>query len=146
MNRNLLSALASGLLFGLGLALSGMTRPEKVVGFLDVTGAWDTSLAFVMGGAVLVYATVRRFALGRGAPVFAPSFGEPSRRDIDPRLVGGAALFGAGWGLAGYCPGPAIVSAVPAGGSATTFLVAMLAGMLLHHVSERVRTVAAARA
>jgi len=109
--KRILVALSAGLLSGAGLVLSGMTRPEKVTGFLDVTGgAWDPSLAFVMGGAIPVYALA--VALGRRlrAPLVQGTFREPARRAIDLRLVGGAALFGAGWGLAGICPGPGIVS------------------------------------
>ncbi len=102
------AALVAGLLFGLGLAVSQMVNPHKVLAFLDVFGHWDPSLAFVMGGAILV--TLPGFALLRrlDQPVFAPRFQWPTRRDIDRRLVVGAALFGVGWGLAGYCPGPAI--------------------------------------
>jgi len=105
-----IASLICGVLFGLGLAISGMINPAKVIGFLDITGAWDPSLAFVMGGAVLVTATAFRFILKRPNPVLADTFQLPTRRDFDKHLIAGAAIFGAGWGLAGLCPGPAIAS------------------------------------
>jgi uncharacterized membrane protein YedE/YeeE len=105
-----LAALAAGLLFALGLGLAGMTKPSKVIGFLDVTGEWDPSLMLVMVGAIGVYASAVALAKRRSAPTFAPSFAWPTRSDMDARLFGGAALFGVGWGLSGFCPGPAIVS------------------------------------
>lgn len=121
--------LLAGLLFGAGLALGGMTQPGKVVGFLDLAGSWDPSLAFVMGGALLV--TVPMFALARRRtqPLFDNRFHLPTRKDIDTRLVTGAALFGIGWGLAGYCPGPALASLSAAQMPAAMFCVAMIAGM-----------------
>ena len=106
----LLSAFASGLLFGLGLIVSRMVDPAKVLGFLDIVGNWDPSLAFVMGGAVAVSALGYRLAKRRGRPVLAPRLEIPTRRDLDPRLIGGAALFGIGWGLVGLCPGPALTA------------------------------------
>ncbi len=102
-----LVGLVSGLLFGAGLVLSGMTRPDKVIGFLDLTGDWDPSLAFVMVGAIGVFAFAAWAARRQTRPVWAPSFQWPTRKDIDARLLLGSALFGLGWGLAGYCPGPA---------------------------------------
>src|SRR5512145_2928214 len=104
----ILSAFASGLLFGLGLIVSQMVNPAKVVGFLDVFGTWDPSLALVMGGAVAVSALGTVLARRRGVPVLASRQEIPTRRDLDPRLIGGAALFGIGWGLIGLCPGPAL--------------------------------------
>src|SRR5215204_2606054 len=101
----IVSAFVSGLLFGLGLIVSQMVNPAKVLGFLDIFGNWDPSLAFVMGGAVLVSAVGHRVARGRGRPVLAPRLEIPTRRDLDARLLGGAALFGVGWGLVGLCPG-----------------------------------------
>ena len=125
----ILSALFSGLVFGLGLVVSGMSNPAKVLNFLDVAGTWDPSLAFVMGGAVLVTAVGYRLILKRPAPQFAASFALPSRRDIDIPLVAGAAIFGLGWGLGGFCPGPAF-TALPLGKTGTlAFVPAMLAGM-----------------
>ncbi|CAX22010.1 conserved membrane protein precursor of unknown function, DUF395, YeeE/YedE [Methylorubrum extorquens DM4] len=125
------SAFAVGLLFGIGLLVSGMANPAKVLAFLDVTGHWDPSLAFVMAGAVAVSAAGYRVARRRGRPVLAPRLDIPNRRDLDPRLLVGAALFGVGWGLVGLCPGPAltILSVVPA--PAATFVAAMAVGMLM---------------
>lgn len=123
------SGLAAGLVFGAGLVLSGMTRPEKVLGFLDVFGAWDASLMFVMLGAIVVHAVSYRLIRRRSTPLFAPAFLVPSRRDFDAKLLIGAAVFGAGWGLGGYCPGPAIVALPGGGAGVATFVIAMLAGM-----------------
>ena len=125
------SAFTIGLLFGIGLLVSGMANPAKVLAFLDVTGRWDPSLAFVMAGAVAVSAAGYRVARRRGRPVLAPRLDIPTRRDLDPRLLVGAAVFGLGWGLAGLCPGPAmtILSVVPA--PAATFVAAMAVGMLM---------------
>src|SRR6185295_7370618 len=94
-----------------GLAVSGMTRPSKVVGFLDVFGAWDASLAFVMVGAIGVHAVLQRVIARRGSPLFEDRFHLPTRRDVDARLLAGAAVFGVGWGLGGFCPGPGLVAA-----------------------------------
>ena len=129
--RNLI-ALASGLVFGLGLIAGGMTDPAKVKGFLDLFGAWDPSLALVMGGAIAVgvfgFAAARRRSLSwTGEPMELPT-----QRAIDGRLVGGGALFGIGWGIAGFCPGPAVVALGGGLGPAAIFVVAMLAGMWLH--------------
>jgi uncharacterized membrane protein YedE/YeeE len=124
-----LAALGAGLLFGLGLVISGMINPAKVLNFLDVAGTWDPSLAFVMAGALIVATLGYRLVLPRGKPLFASDFSVPSARQIDPRLIGGAALFGAGWGLVGFCPGPAITAAALGMGEVYIFLAAMLAGM-----------------
>jgi hypothetical protein len=130
VKRNL-AALLAGLLFGVGLLISGMTQPAKVIGFLDLAGDWDASLALVMGGAILVHAPLSRLILRRRSPLLVPAFSMPTLRDIEPRLVGGAALFGVGWGLGGYCPGPAIVSAGSGAPGAIVFLVAMTVGLLV---------------
>lgn len=122
-------AFVSGLLFALGLGLGGMTEPAKVIGFLDVAGNWDPSLALVMGGALLVYALVARFALTRSRPLLDDAFHVPTRRDVDARLVVGALLFGAGWGIAGYCPGPAMVALASGRTTVLAFVAAMLLGM-----------------
>lgn len=129
---NLLSAFVCGLIFGLGLVLSGMTDPLKVQGFLDLAGHWDVTLAFVMGGAILV--ALPAFALWRrrAQPVFAPVFHWPQAVHIDLRLLAGASLFGIGWGLSGLCPGPALVSVVQGGQGIVTFVVAILVGSWLH--------------
>jgi uncharacterized membrane protein YedE/YeeE len=127
--KTLATAFISGALFAGGLGIAGMTRPAKVIGFLDVTGNWDPSLAFVMLGAIGVYAACYRVALRRGAPVLAPQFRLPTRRDIDARLIGGAATFGFGWGIAGFCPGPAVTALASGHAAPATFVVAMLAAM-----------------
>ena len=123
------SAFAVGLLFGLGLLVSGMADPAKVLAFLDVTGRWDPSLAFVMAGAVAVSATGYLVARRRGRPLLASRLEIPNRRNLDPRLIAGAAVFGIGWGLAGLCPGPALTLLTVAPAQAATF-VAMVVGML----------------
>jgi uncharacterized protein len=134
----LLLPATAGALFGAGLLLSGMTRPAKVIGFLDVTRAWDPSLAFVMAGAVVVYAVMLRWIAGRRTdPWFDEVFHLPSRRDLDGALVAGSAIFGVGWGLAGFCPGPGLVAAAAGSSSGLDFVDAMLAGMLLQHHAAR---------
>ncbi len=127
----IVSAFAVGLLFGLGLLVSGMADPAKVLAFLDVTGRWDPSLAFVMAGAIVVSTTGYLVARRRGRPLLASRLEIPTRRDLDPRLIAGAAVFGIGWGLAGLCPGPALTLLTVAPAQAMTFVVAMVAGMLL---------------
>jgi uncharacterized membrane protein YedE/YeeE len=128
------TAFVAGLLFAVGLGVSGMTQPAKVFRFLDVTGDWDPSLALVMVGAIAVHAVTMRLILGRERPLFASRFALPARTDLEPRLVAGAAVFGVGWGIAGYCPGPA-VTAVGAGvAAALVFVPAMLAGMAIARV------------
>ncbi|GAB4214213.1 MAG: YeeE/YedE family protein [Sandaracinaceae bacterium] len=124
---NALVALAAGTLFGAGLVIGGMTMPSKVRGFLDFTGDWDPTLIFVMGGAVAVHATVWLLVKGRASPLLAERFALPTRRDIDAKLVLGAAIFGLGWGFGGFCPGPAITSLPSAAPSVIAFVVAMLA-------------------
>ncbi|MDV2988501.1 UNVERIFIED_CONTAM: YeeE/YedE family protein [Methylobacteriaceae bacterium AG10] len=124
------SAFAVGLLFGLGLLVSGMADPAKVLAFLDVTGRWDPSLALVMAGAVAVSTTGYFLARRRGRPLLASRLEITTRRDLDPRLIAGAAVFGIGWGLAGLCPGPALTLLTVAPAQAVTFVVAMVVGML----------------
>lgn len=130
-------AFAAGLVFGVGLIVSGMTDPGKVIGFLDVAGAWDPSLAFVMGGAILVGFFAFAFAERRARTFLGAALQLPGRRDIAARLVGGAIVFGVGWGLAGFCPGPALVSFGSGQDKAAVFVLAMLAGMALFTVAER---------
>lgn len=125
------SAFAAGLLFGLGLIVSGMADPAKVLAFLDVTGRWDPSLAFVMAGAVAVSAVGYRVARRRGRPVLASRLDLPTRRSIDLRLIAGAAVFGLGWGLVGLCPGPALTLLTVLPAQAATFVAAMAVGMLV---------------
>lgn len=124
-------AVVTGLLFGAGLAASGMTNPEKVQGFLDLTGVWDPSLMFVMGGAVVVTLISFRFILKLSRPVFSEQFHMPSSTAIDTRLIIGAALFGTGWGLVGYCPGPALAAIAYLNSDVMIFLVAMFVGAFL---------------
>ncbi|RDI59984.1 YeeE/YedE family protein [Microvirga subterranea] len=131
----ILSAFASGLIFGLGLVISQMINPAKVLAFLDIFGRWDPSLAFVMGGAVAVSALGYAYSRSRGAPVLAPRLDVPSRRDVDPRLLTGAAIFGLGWGLVGLCPGPALVDLVAGPWTIFVFVTAMVAGLLLARIS-----------
>ena len=126
-----------GLLFGLGLLISGMTDPGKVLGFLDLAGAWDPSLAFVMGGAIAVGVFAFGTAKKRTRNFFGGAMQLPTSSDIDKRLVIGALLFGAGWGLAGFCPGPGIVSMAAGQPKALLFVVAMLAGMGIFEVFDR---------
>lgn len=125
----ILSSLAAGLLFGLGLVVSGMINPAKVQNFLDVAGAWDPSLALVMGAALIVTAIGYKLVLRMPHPLFEGRFQVPSLTRLDARLIGGAAVFGAGWGLAGFCPGPAITAAALLRGEVFIFLAAMLAGI-----------------
>ena len=134
-----LTALGAGALFAVGLAISGMTLPSKVTGFLDVAGAWDASLAFVMVGAIAVHFVAQRLVRKRSAPLFDTKFHLPTRKDIDGRLVAGAALFGIGWGLGGYCPGPGLVSAASGAPAAIVFVVGMTIGMLAEHATARAR-------
>ncbi len=124
-------ALAAGMLFGVGLGVSGMAQPTKVLGFLDVAGDWDPTLLFVMGGAVGVHFWAYRWARRRSAPGFDERFFLPAGTPIDARLSLGAVLFGVGWGIGGYCPGPALVSLASLGVPLMVFVAAMLGGMLL---------------
>ncbi|WP_437680127.1 DUF6691 family protein [Sorangium sp. So ce131] len=153
-------ALLAGALFAAGLGVSGMTLPSRVLGFLDVAGDWDPSLAFVMAGAVSVHAVAyrvlrrqQRAAPPGGAagklrfPLLGGRVDVPTRASVDARLVVGAALFGVGWGLAGYCPGPALTSLATGSREVVVFVAAMIAGMALEHVtSARARSAASARA
>lgn len=128
----------ASLLFGLGLVVSGMTNPAKVQNFLDITGAWDASLIFTMGGAVATAALGFWFVLKRDRPVFSEAFYLPVARDIDASLILGAALFGVGWGMVGYCPGPAITALTIGGTPALVFVIAMLAGMMLARLMPKI--------
>lgn len=128
--RSYVVALISGLLFAIGLGIAGMTNPHKVLNFLDVLGDWDPSLALVMGGAILVYAPVYRRIRGEVAPRLADRFHWPTKQDIDAKLIIGSMLFGIGWGIAGFCPGPAIVAATSGQASTLAFFLAMVLGML----------------
>ena len=122
-------ALIAGILFGLGLTLSGMSDPAKVLGFLNIAGDWVPDLIFVMGGAVVVTLIFTPLVVKRARPLLADSFSLPTTKTLDKRLVSGAVLFGVGWGLSGYCPGPAVVSLLYGYESTIVFCLAMLAGM-----------------
>jgi uncharacterized protein len=125
-------ALLAGALFGAGLGVSGMANPAKVLGFLDIAGAWDPTLAFVMAGALLVTAPAFRWVLKRRAPWFGSRFALPTKTDLEPRLVVGAALFGIGWGIAGLCPGPAVTDLITGRPGIVLFVASMIAGTLLY--------------
>ncbi len=127
-----ITAFFSGLLFAVGLGIAGMTRPIKVIGFLDFFGNWDASLAFVMIGAIGVYFFAYRRVDKMKAPILVPSFSLPKRSDLDASLIGGAALFGIGWGLGGFCPGPALTSLATGAAPVLVFAAAMIAGMYLY--------------
>ena len=130
-----ISVLVTGLVFGLGLAVSGMTHASKVLGFLDVTGNWDPSLLLVLAGAVAVTVVAFRFILHRRAPVLEDKFKLPTARRVDARLVVGAAIFGIGWGISGYCPGPGIALLAAPGWETWVFIPAVLLGAFLHRAS-----------
>lgn len=131
------ASFGSALFFGLGLGLSGMTLPSKVIGFLDVTGPWDPTLAFVMMGAIFVHAISFRLITKRTSPFLTTSFRLPTRNDIDSRLIIGALVFGLGWGLAGFCPGPAIVGLVSGIPAVFVFVASMLVGIYAHRFVSR---------
>jgi uncharacterized membrane protein YedE/YeeE len=137
---HIVSAFIVGLVFGIGLIMAGMTNPAKVQGFLDLAGNWDPSLAFVMGGAILVGLVAFRFAGKRQRSLLGEAMRLPTATHIDRRLVLGGLAFGAGWGLAGFCPGPALASLATGGVKALIFTGAMVAGMIVFEILERSRT------
>lgn len=126
-----------GLLFGMGLLISGMTNPSKIVGFLDLAGNWDPSLAFVMGGALATAFLGFRFALPQGRPLLEEAYPGPPGSTIDARLIVGAAIFGVGWGMSGLCPGPAIAAALTGGADVLVFIAALVAGIYLNKALGR---------
>ena len=128
--RNLLTAFTAGVVFAIGLGLSGMTNPEKVVHFLDVTGDWDPSLGLVMAGAIATHLGAAQWALRARKPIWSGAFSFPRAGRIDAQLVAGAALFGIGWGMTGYCPGPALVDLMAPSTSLVVFVAAMVVGMV----------------
>lgn len=135
-----LGAFLGGAVFGLGLAIAGMTQPSKIVGFFDFFGSWDPSLAFVMLGATAVYTPVYRWAVRTWQrPVWAPAFSLPTRSDIDWRLMTGSAIFGVGWGLGGYCPGPAFTALGARSDEALVFGASMLVGVAAYQTFTRAR-------
>ena len=129
--KSTVSAFTSGAIFGIGLIVSEMVNPRRVLGFLDILGNWDPTLVFVMAGALLVAMIGYKLVLSRQKPLFESSFSVPTNRIIDARLIIGAILFGAGWGLSGLCPGPAIVSVATFNPDIAIFIVAMIVGMKL---------------
>lgn len=137
---NLLSGFLAAFIFGLGLILSGMSKPAKVLAFLDIAGQWDPSLAFVMIGAIAVASPAFAYARQRGRTLGGETISLPDTRKIDRRLVIGSVLFGAGWGIAGICPGPALVLLGCLNAKSAAFVAAMLAGMLIFEALERRRT------
>lgn len=143
--QSIFGALA-GVVFGVGLVLSGMAQPAKVIAFLDVAGNWDPSLAFVMGGAIAVYAPLYQYITRRTTPIYTQQFIVANNQRIDAPLLTGAAIFGVGWGMAGFCPGPGIVSAGSGASTGIVFAIAMVGGMLLFELYQRARTAAATRA
>ncbi len=134
----------AGIVFGLGLGVSQMVNPQKVLAFLDITGDWDPSLAFVMGGAVVVGFLTFRLVLRRPAPVLAETFVVPDRTDLDFRLIAGAGTFGIGWGLVGFCPGPAVASFAYGSDQTSLFVAAMVIGMVVANTMARPRMVSPA--
>ena len=137
MIKQAIAALIAGIVFGLGLAVSQMIDPAKVLGFLDIAGRWDPSLALVMAGALTVTFIGYRLTRDHAAPILAPRFELPTKRDLDRRLIGGAVLFGIGWGLAGYCPGPAIASLAFGLQDTLIFVAAMVLGFWLQRMADR---------
>jgi hypothetical protein len=135
-----MSALIAGLIFGLGLLLAGMADPAKVLAFLDLAGAWDPSLALVMGGAIAVAVIPLNWARKKKLSLLGAPMQLPTKRELDPRLIGGSLVFGVGWGVAGICPGPAVVLLLTAHWQIIVFVLAMLVGMYLFSVLESRRT------
>ena len=141
----ILAALFCGVLFGVGLAISGMTNPAKVIGFVNFTGAWDPSLALVMVGALITFGIGFRLTQKSPKPLFATTFQVPKRTDIDTRLMGGAMIFGIGWGLSGICPGPGITALAYGELPFYVFFAAMIAGSLVYGLTNRPASGAMAR-
>lgn len=135
--KNSLAALVVGVLFGVGLVLSGMTQPHKVVGFLDLFGDWDPSLIFVMGGAVLVHSATYHLIRRRPSPLLSTHWHVPTKKELTPSLLIGSFFFGVGWGLGGFCPGPAITSLVSLNYKPLVFVVSMLVGMVLFRALDK---------
>lgn len=132
-----ISAVAVGFLFALGLGISGMTNPQKVFGFLDLFGAWDPSLMFVMVGAIAVHALSYQWIRKLKTPFFEKEWHVPNKKDITPRLIIGAFIFGVGWGLAGYCPGPAITSLPSLQVAPLLFVFGMVLGMIFYKITQK---------
>ena len=135
--KSIIVSLVSGTLFGIGLDVGGMTNPANIIGFLDVAGNWNPSLIFVMAGAIVVTFIGYRLAFRQGKPIWAASFQIPTKEDFDRRLLGGSAIFGLGWGLVGYCPGPAISALSLNNSGIFIFIIAMLVGMLAVNIWDK---------
>ena len=129
-----------GTIFGVGISISGMANPAKVLNFFDVVGAWDPSLMFVMGGALVTTALGYKLVFGRGAPLLAREFLVPTRRDLDARLIGGSAMFGIGWGIAGFCPGGALPALGTGRWEVFAFTAALLLGIILARLAQTALT------
>lgn len=129
--KNAVAAFAVGFIFAIGLGVSGMTQPEKVVGFLDVFGSWDPSLIFVMGGAVMVHFVTYKLIRKRNSPLLSAKWHVPTKTEITPALIWGSVIFGVGWGLAGFCPGPAVTSLASFEIKPVMFVASMIVGMFL---------------
>lgn len=142
----MITSLLAGLVFGIGLIISGMTNPAKVLGFLDLAGLWDPSLALVMGGAIAVGVLAFQVARKRSRSLLGDPMRLPSATQVDRRLLVGGLAFGVGWGLAGFCPGPALASLATGGAKPAIFTVAMIAGMVIYELLERASAVRAKRA
>lgn len=134
---NNLFSFISGFIFSLGLVISGMTNPDKVIGFLDIFGKWDYALAFVMGGAVIFNVVSFKFIKKRNSPLFGEKIEWPTKKDIDKKLLVGSSLFGIGWGIAGICPGPGIANLVTLNPKVIVFVISMVIGMLLFKYTEK---------
>ena len=136
--KSILTAFLAAVIFGVGLGISGMTLPSKVIGFLDVTGNWDISLMFVMVGAILTHGIAYQFIIKREKPVIEDKFQVPATRAIDARLLSGAAIFGVGWGLGGFCPAPAIVSLTTGMPEVMVFVGCMILGIYLFRTYQKI--------
>ncbi len=135
--KNGLAALLVGFIFALGLGISGMTQPQKVVGFLDIFGAWDPSLIFVMAGAIAVHIVTYKLIRKRSSPLLSAQWHVPTKKEITPALIMGSLLFGVGWGLAGFCPGPAMTSLASFELKPFVFVLSMLAGMFIFRLLDK---------
>lgn len=138
--KNAVAAFAVGFIFAIGLGISGMTQPQKVVGFLDAFGSWDPSLVFVMAGAVMVHFVTYRLIRKRNSPLLSAKWHVPTKTEITPALIFGSVLFGVGWGLAGFCPGPAVTSLASFEAKPLLFVASMLTGMLVFKAFDKKMT------
>lgn len=135
--KNSLASFVVGFIFSLGLGLSGMTQPQKVVGFLDLFGQWDPSLIFVMVGAILVHLITYKLIRRRSSPLLSPQWHVPTKKEITPALIIGSFIFGVGWALAGFCPGPAVTSLASLAITPFVFVLSLLGGMFLFNIADK---------